>query len=37
MKNISIKPSKENLKSNVIIGSFLLLVGFLDVLSNKFI
>ena len=37
MKNILIKPSKENLKSNVTIGGFLVFIGFLDVLSNTFL
>ena len=37
MKTISIKPSKENLKSTVTIGGFLVFIGFLDVLSNTFL
>ena len=37
MKTISIKPSKENLKSNVTIGGFLVFIGLLDVLSNTFL
>ena len=37
MKNILIKPNKENLTSFVILGSFLVFIGFLDVLVNTFL
>ena len=36
MKNILLKPSKENLTTFVIFGSFLIFVGFFDVLANTF-
>ena len=37
MKNILIKPNKENLTNFVILGSFLVFIGFLDVLVNTFL
>ncbi len=37
MKNILIKPTKENLTSFVLVGSFLIFIGFLDVLANTFL
>ena len=37
MKNILIKPNKENLTSFVILGSSLVFIGFLDVLVNTFL
>jgi len=36
MKNILLKPSKENLTSFVTFGSFLIFVSFFDVLANTF-
>ena len=37
MKNILIKPTKENLTSFVTIGGFLVFIGFIDVLANTFL
>jgi len=37
MKNLLIKPSKENLTSFVTLGGFLIFVGFFDVLANNFL
>ena len=37
MKNIFIKPNKEKLTTFVILGSFLVFIGFLDVLANTFL
>ena len=37
MKNILIKPTKENLSSFVFTGSFLIFISFVDVLSNTFL
>ena len=37
MKNILIKPTKENLTSFLIIGGFLVFVSFIDVLANTFL
>ena len=37
MKNLVIKPSKENLTSFVTLGGFLIFVGFFDVLANNFL
>ena len=37
MKSIFIKPNKENLTNFVILGSFLVFIGFLDVLVNTFL
>ena len=36
MKNILLKPSKENLTSFVTFGSFLIFFSFFDVLANTF-
>ena len=37
MKNILIKPSKENLSTFVSIGSFLVFISFVDLLANTFL
>ena len=37
MKNLLIKPSKENLTSFVTLGGFLIFIGFFDVLANNFL
>ena len=37
MRNILIKPTKENLKSFVTIGGFLVFISFIDVLVNTFL
>ena len=37
MKNILIKPSKEHLSNFVSLGSFLIFIGFFDVLANTFL
>ena len=37
MKNILIKPNKENLKNFVTIGGFLVFISFIDVLANTFL
>ena len=37
MRNILIKPTKENLKSFVTIGGFLVSISFVDVLANTFL
>ena len=37
MKNILIKPNKENLTSFVTIGGILVFIGFFDVLANTFL
>ncbi len=37
MKNLLIKPSKENLTSFVTLGGLLIFIGFFDVLANKFL
>ena len=36
MKNILIRPTKENLANFVTIGGFLIFISFLDVLINTF-
>ena len=36
MRNLLIKPNKENLKTFVIVGSFLIFISFIDVLFNTF-
>ena len=37
MKNIFIRPNKENLTSFVTIGGFLVFISFIDVLANTFL
>jgi len=37
MKNILIKPSKENLSTFVSLGSFLVFISFVDLLANTFL